>query len=137
MSEAKIHSAILAYLEWVLPGALIHHSPNEIGLSGIDVARQIAKAKANGTKSGWPDFEVVLPGRVIWLEVKTSIGRLSPAQKAIHERIAKMGHSVAVVRSIDDARAILAAWDVETAETAGRVKTRDGAVMVPFLGQVS
>lgn len=44
--EGPIHLAILRWLVEVLPDrAIIHHSPNEIDLSGKEIAKAIAKAK--------------------------------------------------------------------------------------------
>lgn len=112
--EGPIHRSILALLRVRFPAALIHHSANEIGLSGPAVARQIAKAKNNGMVPGWPDIEVInwqhMP--VLFFEVKAPGGALTPAQKAVHDQLAALGHKVAVVRSIDDTTAKLAEWGI-------------------------
>lgn len=58
--------------------------------------------------AGFPDLLVLGPtGRAAWLEVKSLVGRLSPLQKSRHERLSALGHVVAVVRSLDDALAVL------------------------------
>lgn len=55
---------------------------------------------------GTPDRVVLSPGGITtWLEVKTPKGRLSPEQVRWHERAKKMGHRVAVVRSVAEALA--------------------------------
>lgn len=49
---------------------------------------------------GTPDHVCCSPnGLTTWLETKTPVGKLSPAQVAWHERAKRNGHRVAVVRS--------------------------------------
>lgn len=112
--EGPLHRAILAFLRLRFPAALIHHSANEIGLSGPAVARQIAKAKSNGMMPGWPDIEVInwahMP--VLFFEVKAPGGSITPAQRHVHEQLDKLGHKIAVVKSIDDVQAKLAEWGI-------------------------
>lgn len=111
--EGPIHRSILAYLRLRFPKALIHHSANEIGLSGADVARQIAKAKVNGMVPGFPDIMVVTgPGPGMYFEVKAPGGRLTPAQQDVHDHLRALGQLVAVVRSIDEVQAQLQQWRV-------------------------
>lgn len=61
-----------------------------------------ARLKEEGVLPGVADLELVLPGRVIFVEIKTSTGRLSPAQKAFREAVQGLGHSYVVWRSLDD-----------------------------------
>jgi hypothetical protein len=65
----------------------------------------------NGVHAGWPDIEI-LPGngRVCFMEVKAPKGRLSEAQRGLLNWMIAVGYDVAVVRSVDDARAALRAW---------------------------
>lgn len=117
--EGPIHRAIVEYLRTVLPAALVHHSPNEIGLSGADVARQIAKAKTNGMVPGWPDIEVMAPEGPMFFEVKAPGGTTTAAQDGVLGRLEAMGYQVAVVRSVADVRAALAMWGITTRERQG------------------
>lgn len=53
---------------------------------------------------GTPDHHVMCPGGLsMWLETKTAVGNLSPAQKRWHERARKNGYTVKVVRSPQEA----------------------------------
>jgi hypothetical protein len=116
--EGPIHRAILAYLRAVLPDAIVHHGANEIGLSGAHVARQIAKAKRLGQVTGWPDL-IVIPCSDIgpmFFEVKAPGGYPTRAQTDLHDHLRRLGYRVGLVRSVDDTRAILAAWGVVTRE---------------------
>ena len=99
--ERQVQRAILAGLRLRFPEALVHHSPN----AASDARHRFHMAK-DGVLPGYPDLTVLLPhGRTLLLEVKTTKGRLSPAQRDIHDRLAAMGHAVAVVRSVDEALA--------------------------------
>ena len=59
---------------------------------------------------GVPDLLVVYaPGKHIWLEVKTPTGKVTPKQKAYHEKLRKQGERVYVVRSKEEAISIVQA----------------------------
>jgi hypothetical protein len=46
---------------------------------------------------GTPDILVVAPGgRTLWIETKSKGGRLSPAQREMHNKLRAMGHDVRV-----------------------------------------
>ena len=109
--EGPIHRAVLDYLRLALPQARIHHSPNETDMSGPQAIRMVAKAKRMGTRPGWPDLEI-LPGngRVYFMEVKAPKGRLSDHQADLMNWMIAVGYEVAVVRSVDDAKAAVRAW---------------------------
>ena len=116
--ERRAHLAILSYLRTVLHGnPKIHHSPNEFGMSGDGIARQIAKHKDMGMVPGWPDLVAVTFHGDLYFEVKAEGGSLSTAQKDVHADLRRLGRKVAVVRSIDDVRDHLAAWGIPTRET--------------------
>jgi hypothetical protein len=117
-TEGPIHRSILNWLQLVLPRALVLHVPNEVAADGDHVRRAIGKAKSLGLCVGFPDLAVFLPdGEVVMFEVKSATGRVSTAQAAVHDRLAGLGHRTGVVRSIDDARAALARWGIETRES--------------------
>ena len=115
--ESKIQLDILQYLRTVLPRAVIHHSPNEFGMAGDGIARQIAKARRMGTVKGWPDLEVFINGRGLFFEVKAEGGRLTQEQRQVGDELLEAGFNWAVVRSIDDVRDRLAGWGVRTIES--------------------
>ena len=113
--ENPIQRAIVAYLRMAIPGnPIVHHSPNEVGMSGDEIARQIAKHKHNGMVSGFPDLVLICNAGVAFFEVKTAKGVTSEAQRTVHADLSRMGHRIAVVRSIDDVRAALDAWGIWT-----------------------
>lgn len=105
--EGPIHRAILDYLRLALPDAVIHHSPNERDMRGPAAIRQIIRARALGTRKGWPDIEVILPGRCLFFEVKSPGCYPTQEQREVGEALRALGHFWAVVRSVDDAEAAL------------------------------
>lgn len=57
------------------------------------------------THAGAPDRVVLLPGGVIQLvELKTATGKLSPIQVVWHERAARLGVGVTVLKGIEEIR---------------------------------
>ena len=103
--EAIIQRAIIARLR--MSGIVCHHSPNAAKRSVIGGRR----IKADGMITGWPDLTVVgQEGLVAFLEVKAPDGKPSPAQAEIGDMLARMGHLWAVVRSQDEAVAVLQQW---------------------------
>lgn len=53
--------------------------------------------------AGWPDYGVPLPkGRTVYFETKSEKGVLSESQRNCHKMLAKLGHKVIVVKSLDD-----------------------------------
>lgn len=67
-------------------------------------------------KPGDPDMIVCYKGRFIGMEGKTSSGRLSDVQKLRMEQIEAAGGIYAVVRSVEDAMAVLDKIDKEEKE---------------------
>lgn len=123
--EGPIHRAILRYLETVLPGAIVHHSANEVPLSGRNVERAIAKAKHNGMKPGYPDLIAHYRGWTLGFEVKAEGNCLTKTQKEMKAAFEAQGIPYAVVRSIEDVREVLTEWNVPFVES------------VPLRGQIT
>lgn len=61
-----------------------------------------ARLKEEGVLPGVSDLVLILPGRVVFVEIKTAAGRLSPVQCAFREVVQGLGHSYMVWRSLDD-----------------------------------
>lgn len=111
--EGPIHRSVLSLLESILPGAVVHHSPNEFPGKGEMVKRAIAKAKWNGMKPGYPDLIAHYKGDTMAFEVKAEGGTTSDPQKEIHEALRSQGVHVAVVRSQEDTIEALDEWGIE------------------------
>lgn len=117
MTEAQLQRSILTYLRAVLPDALCIHVPN--GGSRAGGAIEGARLKAQGVVAGFPDL-LLMPGngKAFVLEVKTSTGRVSPAQHMLMDRLHHLGIEGAVVRSIEDLALALRAWNIQTRAAA-------------------
>ena len=98
MLESALQEQVAAYLAIALPThALAFHPMNE-GKRGFIAQRAF---KRGGGVAGIPDWCILFNARAIFIELKSDKGRLSDAQKAIHERIVLSGHVVTVCRSLD------------------------------------
>lgn len=74
-------------------------------------ARTGAKLKRMGVRAGVFDFALVLPGgQAAFLELKTSKGRLSSAQKVFQGNAQRAGALTAVCANADAVMAVLKGW---------------------------
>lgn len=117
MTEAALQTSIITYLSCVLPNALVVAVPN--GGSRAGGAREGYRLKRQGVMAGFPDL-LIFPGdgRAFVMEVKTEIGRVSPQQRQVMDRLHHAGIGGAVVRSIDDVTRALKAWNINTRAVA-------------------
>lgn len=121
--ESPIQRAVISWLRVALPDAIIHHSPSETRRPGRAGDVERAMNAANGVLPGFPDVFIRTRDGDCYLEVKAPGGSLSAHQKACRDRLAALGCSrFAVVRSIDEASAALAAWGIQTREAGALVR---------------
>jgi len=107
--EADLQRAVVVALRFALPkGAIVHHCANEVTEAGPRGARRQAILVGMGVHPGFADLIVLCDGRVLFLELKSLKGRLSPAQEAFRDAILAQGFGWALVRSLDDALGALA-----------------------------
>ena len=111
-AELPIHRACLHYLQLTLLGAVIHHSPQNLGVKGDGIARAVALAKSMGLLVGFPDLLVIYNGVTMGFEVKAEGGTQSIAQRGVQASFMVNGARYAVVRSIDDVKEKLQDWGV-------------------------
>ncbi len=112
--EESRQACIVEYVRTVAPQILIWAVPN----GGWRSKREAGRMKWTGTLAGVLDLTLALPdGRCSFWETKTQKGRLSDKQKDICMVLRILGHDVAVVRSVDDARRELKRLNVRTRET--------------------
>lgn len=120
--ETPIHEAIYRRLcAILLPGSMIHHSPNEIGVALEREHRMavIGKWKRLGMRPGWPDLEAIAvqsdgTWRLIMIEVKSDEGTLSQAQKDVRRDFKAIGVLYCICRSVQDVEEFLRWEGVET-----------------------
>jgi hypothetical protein len=107
--EADLQRTVVTALRFALPRtAIIHHCANEVTEPGPRGAKRQAILVGMGVHRGFADLIVLCEGRVLFLELKSLKGRLSPDQEAFRDAVLAQGHSWALVRSLDDALGALA-----------------------------
>lgn len=102
-TESKIQSEICCWfrnnycLNHHDPKCLIFSVPND----GKNMMEQMRK-KSTGLLAGASDLIVVLPNRIIFVEVKDEKGTQQPNQKQFQSDIEKLGFEYILVRSLDE-----------------------------------
>lgn len=112
-AEDKIQGAVVDYVRRCVPSVRIAHAAN----GGWRSKGEAGRFRYLGVLAGFPDLIVLLPeSRVALWECKAQGGRLSREQAELHDDLARFGHAVAIVMSIDDAKAELAKLGIKTRE---------------------
>ena len=107
--EADLQRALVQALHLTLPrSAIIHHCANEVTEAGPRGAKHQAILVGMGVHPGFADLVVLCDGRVLFLELKSLKGQLSPAQEEFRDAVLAQGFGWALVRSLDDALEALA-----------------------------
>ena len=107
--EADLQRAVVTALRFALPkGTIIHHCANEVTEAGPRGAKRQAILVGMGVHPGFADLIILCEGEVLFLELKSLKGRLSPAQEAFRDAVIAQGFAWALVRSLDDALGALA-----------------------------
>ena len=106
--EAKIQQEIVVWfnnnycLQKNDPKCVVFSVPNETK----DVKEMMVK-KATGLLSGVSDLIVVLPSKVLFVEVKTTTGKQSKNQIKFQKEVTDLGFEYHLVRSLDDFKKIV------------------------------
>lgn len=102
-SEERIQYEIVEYFRNAFcrkvcnPRCAIMSIPND----GKDMKEQMRKL-ATGMLPGASDMIVILPNTVVFVEVKTDIGRQSDVQKEFERRVNALGFDYWLVRSLEE-----------------------------------
>ena len=128
--ETPIHVSIYEFLRAVmLPGSIIHHSPNEIGVALDEKHRiiLISNWKRMGMMPGFPDLLVIAaqrdkPPLTFFIEVKADT-ELSQAQKDFREMARNLGLPYCIARSVQDVEDFLE-WEGIDTRLSGRNKRK-------------
>ena len=121
IKEEAIHLAIAEYLDLVIKRPSRWHTTEVSNqASGFAAMRRQQILKKKGVRTGYPDITIIdtfvedglLINSMIFLEVKSAKGKLTPAQEALHVELREDGHECHVVRSVDDVKIILRALGV-------------------------
>ena len=113
--EADLQRSVVTALKFALPKtAIIHHCANEVTEPGPRGAKRQAILVGMGVHPGFADLMVLCDSRVLFLELKSLKGRLSPNQEAFRDTVLAQGFGWALVRSLDDALTALADYGFAT-----------------------
>ena len=122
--EADLQRAVVTALRFALPkSAIIHHCANEVTEAGPRGAKRQAILVGMGVHPGFADLIILCEGKVLFVELKSLKGRLSPAQEAFRDAVTAQGFGWVLVRSLDDALGALAdhGFTTRVASPSGRV----------------
>ena len=122
--EADRQRVVVTALRFALPkGAIIHHCANEVTVAGPRGAKRQAILVGMGVHPGFADLIILCDGKVLFLELKSLKGRLSPAQEVFRDAVLSQGFGWALVRSLDEALGALAdnGFTTRVASPSGRV----------------
>ena len=107
--EADLQRSVVTALKFALPKtAIIHHCANEVTEPGPRGGKRQAILVGMGVHQGFADLIVLCEGHVLFLELKSLKGRLSPGQEAFRDAALAQGFGWALVRCVDDALGALA-----------------------------
>jgi len=90
------------------PGGCPHQTGRAVDEATGRGAKRQAILVGMGVHPGFADLAILCDGRVLFLELKSIKGRLSPAQEAFRNAALAQGFGWALVRSLDDALGALA-----------------------------
>lgn len=107
--ESKIQSCIVSWYNNTY--CLLHHNPRCIILSipngGNKTVREHITARATGEYKGASDLLVIHFGKVMFIEVKDSIGKQKPDQIKFQQHVESMGLPYYLVRSLEEFKSIV------------------------------
>ena len=99
--ESIIQAAIVRDLSAL--GVFLFSVPNEAVGGGKNAALRMSRFKAMGLRPGVTDLVILSQGKVFFMEVKDSTGRLSEHQKRFRDWCFDWGYLWAIVRSSEEA----------------------------------
>lgn len=102
--EEDLQMAVVKFLTHALGKDSMFFHPANGGYRHFTEARRL---KGMGVVPGMPDLCVINGGRLIGIELKSDIGRVSDVQAYCHDRLRRAGVPVAVCRSLDEVVAAL------------------------------
>ncbi|QDH17430.1 VRR-NUC domain-containing protein [Swingsia samuiensis] len=97
-TEDRLHASVWRFLNYSLPTDALAMS-----IENRNNGRQEgARRKARGCLAGTPDMMVLWNGRMHFIELKTSDGKIHSSQRILFPILERTGHPVAICRSVED-----------------------------------
>jgi len=104
VSETQLVRSILRTLQ--MKGVWCWRVNSGLTVLGSGKSKRVIK----GAPAGTPDIIGTVEGRMFGLEVKTETGRVLATQQRWHDKAARHGVKVAVVRSVGEAVRVVEEW---------------------------
>lgn len=85
---------------------------------GFRNKKEAAMLKAEGVLAGVPDLVVIspkLPGRTLFVEMKTLSGKVSKVQQDLIKRLNELGFEVIIGHGCEDAYSKFLTWELDNA----------------------
>lgn len=102
--EQKLHVEVCRYIEAKYPSVYFFHPLNEAKRTTFE--RFLAGVLR--MRSGVADIIIVLPGRLLCIELKAGTGnKQSPNQKTFQSKMLSIGHQYYVCYSYDEAKSVI------------------------------
>jgi len=104
ITESKLQSDIFLWFHNTFPSQrqMLFHVNNK-----ARNAIEGNKFKAMGVCKGISDLILILPGQVVFIELKTESGIQSPDQKIFQKKVESRGHRYMIIRSLEEFQAFI------------------------------
>ena len=102
-TEHSLHIQCVQWFEIQHKVPLLNHQANENPRGNkIQMICYNKKMKSLGTKTGFPDIQILYNGQVLFIELKSLTGKLSDSQKTLFQQIESNGFQVHIIRTFED-----------------------------------
>jgi hypothetical protein len=94
-TEIGLQKACKMAFDMLFPNCILIHHQNNAATRGAG-----AKNKALGVREGMPDFQVIMPQKTFFIEMKMNSGSLSDVQFDVYKKLTSLGHDYFVAYSL-------------------------------------
>jgi hypothetical protein len=116
----QLESVVLAQCKALLnalraQGKLTYRRIHSVAIPRGDFSKGFGRFSKNKDMEGISDLVIFLPaGTTLWVELKSSVGKLSEPQKRFQDELMCRGHHYFIARSVQSLETALQTFGVET-----------------------